>query len=68
MRENMYVFIRRKLLNLEKKLEAEELKQVLLDVPDSVFEMVKKVPEGAKTLTGWDFDYRIIQISCIDPY
>jgi len=37
--------LRRKLLNLEKKLEAEELKQVLLDVPDSVFEMVKKVPE-----------------------
>ena len=36
---------RRKLLNLEKKLSPEELKQVFLDVPDSVFEMARKVPE-----------------------
>ena len=37
--------LRKKLLNLEKKLDTEELRQVLLDVPDSVFETAKNVPE-----------------------
>ena len=37
--------LRRKLLTLEKKLEPDQLKQVLLDVPDSVFETAKQIPE-----------------------